>query len=162
MTQITIETIKRDLTAFKGTDGVWYGSTGKGKTIGGLADGMKGATVELVGYKQNGNYHNVASIKTIGAAPAKAAGNAGGNNRDEVIVRQNALTNASNLIAAGVFKAKSPADVIALMEELAAGVLKKSPEAAAPKKAAPKKKAEPVEEEEVEDMDDSEDCPFEL
>lgn len=156
--QITIKSQRKDRKGIQGDDGTWYSSFDP------LPDTNKGDVVILKGYKEvtkgDRTYHNIKGFEVVSSsytakgqsAPASSGGGSGVG-RDEVIVRQNALTNASNLIANGIFKAKTADDVLALMEKLAAGVLKKGAEAPAPTpKAEPK--PEPVQEETAPDFDD--------
>lgn len=157
MTQVTIEAVKGDLTGFKAGD-LWYNSTKKGQVITGLAKDLRGAVVELKDYKVNGDWHNVGQVAVISGGTTKPASKAkasGGWKEDpkkqDLIVRQNALTNAV-AFCVGSGKAKSPDEVIGVMEKFAAAVLKGSapvvvedkPAATEKPKAAAKKPAEEV------------------
>lgn len=106
--QITVAAMKKDYTGFKASNEIWYQMDG-GKGVQ-LPPGFnKGDTVDITyTVKSSGgrDYYNIQTIKhAAGTAPQQAAaptkttppqGKGSSFDRDLLIVRQNALTNAVN------------------------------------------------------------------
>lgn len=128
---VTVESRKRDGTAFKDNTNKWHNYGFKGD-LGPLPDDFKkGTEVELTDYNEKYSQFKSFSIIKVGEDYQGGSGakkSYGGGYKEDpkkqaLIVRQNALTNACNLIASGTFKAKTASDVLELMNELAEGVM---------------------------------------
>ena len=116
--QVTVKAVKKDNTAFCDTEEKWHNMGFKQVLPPGVT---RGAVVELEEATNAKGYTNITTIKLVeagSAAPSTAPVKGAKFSREELIIRQNALTNAVNYSGPDV----TPEGVIEIMEQFAAAV----------------------------------------